>query len=508
MKIGPVEIVKAKESAQQRQQLGKLNSQLGAVRDEIRKLKIRSYDAAATTRHNANHWQYADNRDANSLIFQDLATLRNRCRYECRNNSYAAGIVDTLANDIIGTGPTPQLESDNPNINETEDKFIEWMADCNIEGGCLADMLRIVGGWQQCESGEGLLSFVNTKKISPREIAMRLLAIEPDRLFTPYNLLGANVLDNKVGEGIKFDDEGRPEIYYISKTHPGAMWKIANITEYDEVPARQIIHLFKKTRPGQSRGVPWLTPSLTLFAELRRFTSATIAAAESAANQAGILKTKVDTTDDDATYAGGEELEIPKNSWLTMPEDSDLQQMRAEHPATTYEMFKNQIINEIARCLNMPFNVAAGNSSNYNYASGRLDWQTYFRAILVIRRWLEGAALGRIFLAWYHEALMVPGYLKYATKDPVNITWHWPGSKHVDPIKEANAQKIRLGSLTTTLANEFAEQGMDWERELKQIAKEKALMKKLGLTMADIAKNQETKEEDDEDDDKKTKGRK
>ncbi|MFA7462435.1 MAG: phage portal protein, partial [Anaerovoracaceae bacterium] len=243
-------------------------------------------------------------------------------------------------------------------------------------------------------------------------------------------------------------------------------------------------------------------------AELRRFTSATIAAAESAANQAGILKTKVDTTDDDATYAGGEELEIPKNSWLTMPEDSDLQQMRAEHPATTYEMFKNQIINEIARCLNMPFNVAAGNSSNYNYASGRLDWQTYFRAILVIRRWLEGAALGRIFLAWYHEALMVPGYLKYATKDPVNITWHWPGSKHVDPIKEANAQKIRLGSLTTTLANEFAEQGMDWERELKQIAKEKALMKKLGLTMADIAKNQETKEEDDEDDDKKTKGRK
>ena len=29
----------------------------------------------------------------------------------------------------------------------------------------------------------------------------------------------------------------------------------------------------------------------------------------------------------------------------------------------------------------MPFNVAAGNSSGYNYASGRLDWQTYFRAL-------------------------------------------------------------------------------------------------------------------------------
>jgi ABC-type branched-subunit amino acid transport system ATPase component len=28
-----------------------------------------------------------------------------------------------------------------------------------------------------------------------------------------------------------------------------------------------------------------------------------------------------------------------------------------------------------------PFNVAAGNSSGYNYASGRLDHQTYFKAI-------------------------------------------------------------------------------------------------------------------------------
>jgi hypothetical protein len=30
-----------------------------------------------------------------------------------------------------------------------------------------------------------------------------------------------------------------------------------------------------------------------------------------------------------------------------------------------------------------PFNVAAGNSSGYNYASGRLDHQTYFKAIRV-----------------------------------------------------------------------------------------------------------------------------
>ena len=47
--------------------------------------------------------------------------------------------------------------------------------------------------------------------------------------------------------------------------------------------------------------------------------------------------------------------------------------------------------------------------------------------------------------------------------------------------KEANAQKIRLASHTTTLANEYARQGRDWEAELKQRAKEIALMRELGL---------------------------
>ena len=46
--------------------------------------------------------------------------------------------------------------------------------------------------------------------------------------------------------------------------------------------------------------------------------------------------------------------------------------MQAEQPTTTFAEFKHEILNKIARCLNMPFNVGAGNSSGYNYASERL----------------------------------------------------------------------------------------------------------------------------------------
>jgi capsid protein len=53
----------------------------------------------------------------------------------------------------------------------------------------------------------------------------------------------------------------------------------------------------------------------------------------------------------------------------------------------------------------------------------------------------------------------------------------------VDPQKEANAQATRLASHTTTLADEYARKGQDWEAQLRQRAKELALMTELGLTV-------------------------
>jgi hypothetical protein len=48
--------------------------------------------------------------------------------------------------------------------------------------------------------------------------------------------------------------------------------------------------------------------------------------------------------------------------------------------------------------------------------------------------------------------------------------------EHVDPAKEARAQALRLSNNTTTLAQEYARQGRDWEEELRQRARELELM--------------------------------
>jgi capsid protein len=240
-------------------------------------------------------------------------------------------------------------------------------------------------------------------------------------------------------------------------------------------------------------------PALPLFAQLRRFTLAVLAAAETAADFAGILYTDAPANGEADAAEPFEPIELEKRALLTMPGGWKMSQMEAQQPATTYAEFKHEILNEIARCLNMPFNIASGNSSGYNYASGRLDHQTYFKAIRVDQSHLERVVLDRILAAWLDEAVLISGLLP-AGIGPIAEwphQWFWDGHEHVDPAKEATAQGTRLANHTTTLADEYARRGQDWETQLRQRAKELALMTELGLTLAQVSPHTPTEVPDD-----------
>ena len=111
-----------------------------------------------------------------------------------------------------------------------------------------------------------------------------------------------------------------------------------------------------------------------------------------------------------------------------------MSQMQAEQPTTTYGEFKHEILNEISRCLNMPYNIAAANSSGYNYASGRLDHQTYYKAIRVDQAHLETVVLDRILAAWLDEAALVPGLIPIGVGPIASWPhqWFWDSHEHVD----------------------------------------------------------------------------
>jgi lambda family phage portal protein len=464
------------------------------MRGEVRFLRLRPatyslqarFDAALTTPDNRKHWANADHLSPDAAASPEVRrTLRNRARYEVANNAYARGIVLTLANDVIGTGPRLQMLTDSAETNRViEAEFARWAKTVG-----LPEMLRTMRQ-ARAQDGEAFALLFNNERLdAPVKLDVRL--IEADQVTTPtLSLAKTNAVD-----GIVLDEFGNPREYHVLKEHPGDEKALAT-TEYDRIPAASMIHWFRADRPGQNRGLPDILPALPLFAQLRRYTLAVIAAAESAANIAVLMKTNAPAGGEAAEVEPMTEMEFAPNMAVFTPEGWEPSQVKAEQPATTYDMFKREILNEIARCLNMPFNIAAGNSSGYNYASGRLDHQTYFKAIRVEQAHLECVVLDRILSAWLAEAVKVfeLGHIGEATHQ-----WFWDGHGHVDPQKESTAQTQRLASHTTTLATEYARQGKDWETELRQRAKEVALMKELGLSSAEATPSAPA--ENDKDDD-------
>lgn len=440
------------------------------------------FDAAQTTKDNAKHWAAAEflsaDAEADSAVRK---ILRTRARYEVQNNSYARGIVSTLANDTVGTGPRLQMLLDDENVNhEIEHDFAVWAKRVR-----LAEKLRTIR-MARCQDGEAFVILAQNPRLKAK-VRLDLQLIEADRVTNDELENDPNQVD-----GILFDVFGNPVSYKVMKFHPGG--RAAFSTEVVNVRAENMIHVFRQDRPEQHRGIPEITSALPLFAHLRRFTLAVVTAAEAAADFAGVLYTDAPANGEADAVEAMDSIQLERNMLLTMPGGWKMAQVDPKQPVTTYGEFKREILNEISRCLNIPFNIAAGNSSGYNYASGRLDHQTYYKSLKVDRAYIEDVILDRVFEVWLTEWRLV----KRKNLDACDCrhVWFWDGQEHVDPQKEANAQSTRLQSRTTTLAAEYARQGKDWETELRQIAKEQSLMKELGIAPEEAVPKQKEEEEE------------
>ena len=459
-----------------------------------------SFDAAETTRLNERHWANADGLSADAAANpQKRKNLRERARYEAQeSNPYAKGASLTLANDTIGTGPRLQLMiPGRPDVSRAiEREFMLWSYEVR-----LADKLRTMR-MAKAVDGEAFAKFVTNWNL-PTRVLLDLQLIEADRVTSQSIYPDDDPLNV---DGIRYDSVGNPISYTVLREHPGATSFYREFGEYDIVDARDMVHLFRRDRPEQHRGVSEFAPSLQVFAELRRFSKATILAAEYAASLTGVLYTD-DRDDLDGTDSvdavPGESVETDINTLTVLDAGRKLAQLKAEHPATTYEMFHREKLKEAGRCLLMPYPILAGDSSRSNYASGRLDHQTYDRSISIEQDYIGSACLDRLLLRWLEELRLddlTDGKARNKNRRrptderlvktwdglPPTSEWNWlwffDGRPHVDPLKEAAASTTLINGLLQTEKAYFAERGLDWEEQERQMATE------LGVTVADFRK--------------------
>jgi len=437
------------------------------------------FDAAQSTPNNERHWANVDSLDADASTNSFVrSTLRMRSRYELSNNTYAHGIATTRAHDIVGTSPRLQMKTTDERFNRiVEDQFKAWAGQVK-----LADKLR-TARYSQTASGEAFLFMVDNDAIRfPVQLDLRV--VEADQVADPTGMAITNANPNYV-DGITYDDKGNPLTYDLLDEHPGSEFATFTTTDFQSVDSRFVIHMFKRLRPGQSRGIPEFTQALPLFAQLRRYTLAVVRAAETAAANAYVIQTQHPSLDPMDTTPF-ETIDIDHNMMTVMPAGWTASQMAPEQPTNTYADFKREILNEIARVLEVPFNVAAGNSSGYNYSSGRLDHQSYFKAIKIEQFELSHNVLDRIFNQWFFLAARQGILGQIPRNERMRREWFFDGFEHVDPLREATAQALRLENFSTTYADEYAKQGKDWQQQLAQVAREREMMDQLGITTQEV----------------------
>ena len=427
-----------------------------------------SYDVAQTTTNNSRHWENADALSpqlANSAATRKI--VRQRARYEIlENNCYAKGIVLTLANDTIGTGPRLQLRTGDDGVNnQVETRYSEWSDE--VRKAEKLRSMRVAKG----VDGETMAHFATNEKLR-HAIKLDLAVTECDQFTTPFDKGQLSQVD----DGIEYDAYGNPLWYYRYKSHPGGQSWFSDPFAYERLPADQVIHLYRCDRPGQLRGMSEFVTALSIFAQLRGWTQAELDAARCAASQNAVMKTTGSAVADPDEVEALDAIPFERNGALTLPRGWDITQLKSEHPGPQSESFERRRVREIARCVNMPLIIALGDSTDANYSSGRLDHQTYFKSIWVERHYWECACLDRILLAWLREAALIPGYLPDELKALARAgqlpphEWFWDGFKHVDPEKEANALSMRLSVGDTNRAAAAAEQGLDIDREDEKAA--------------------------------------
>lgn len=448
--------------------------------------------------------------DADADILPDLPTLRERSRDLLRNEPLATGIVNTKVTEVVGTGLKHQsrVNRDILNLSEEQAEELENKIDTewslfwdNIE----VDLARTLNGngiteqvyRQEKENGDVLILFPRiTRGDTPYSLRMQI--VEADRLcnkdFQPNtkNLSG----------GIAKDNNGAPTKYQVLQSHPGAIMSLSN-RKWKEILAygsktglKNVIHYFHPTRPGQSRGVPDLSPVVELIKTLGAYATNELVAAEVASLFTVFIKSTTGETEMDLTKMAGEtgatssddNVKLGNGAILGLRNDESIETADPKRPNQAFDQFIKAISRQIGVAVNLPYEILIKHFTA-SYSASRAALLTAWKYFIAERKWLADNFCQPVKNIWMYEAvgmgrIAAPGFFT----DPIlrrayaSSMWTGPAKGMIDEKKEADAADKRIEIGITTIAEETIQMtGGDFDTNHPQRAKEHKLRKEAGL---------------------------
>lgn len=476
------------------------------------------------TAHHAASWYNRDTAawrprrgSADADLLPELDTMRGRSRDLGRNNGVARGIIQTIVDNVVGVGLRLSAKPDYKALGKDKAWADAWRADVQSRFAAYwcttaihsadtlnGDQLAALALRSQLENGDavGVLDWIPDRGDG---FATKIKTVESDRLSNPQGEVNSPALRG----GVKLDPTtGAPVGYWIRNAHPGDAYMLGmNVfPDWEFVPRRtssgrlRLLHMFEGDRPEQHRGKPLLASVMPMFKQIGRYTAAELAAAVANAMVAGVITTPMSHEDilemfklpsgefDVQRYLQMRDdhaVGLESGSILPLAPGDDFKSHLPQRPASGFAAFVESTLRQVGAAADLPYELVLKDFSKTNYSSARAALLEAWRSFMRRRDNLGSQWCDPIYWCWLEEQvnagnIEAPGFYENRAAYQ-RCKWIGPGRGWVDPVKEAMAAQIRIDSGVSTLEDECAEQGKDWEEVMEQRSTELTRAKELNI---------------------------
>jgi len=463
----------------------------------------RSYEGAGKGRRN-DGW-ITTGSSANAEVGAAASLLRQRSRDLLRNNAYAAAAVRALSSNIVGDGIRAKSNTGDPALDAEVDQLWRSWERC----ACGALPIGFYGVQALAvrsflESGEVLLRRRRRRREDRLPVPVQIQILEADQLdgskSTQLGDAGARIV-----QGIEFSPTERRVAFHILKSHPGeTIVSLRAGRETVRVVADDIAHLYEPQRPGQVRGVPWLTPAIRRFRDLDSYEDAELMRKRVEACVAGIIFSDDENEEGIApavTDTNGDPVETLEPGLLAICRGGKSVTFNTPHGVGGYDAYKRAELQSIAAAVGLSYELLSGDLSKVNFSSIRAGLIEFRRSVDALRANLVVPMLCAPVWKWFLEAAIADGKLPQPIDGDLAaaypVKWTAPRWQEVDREKDTKADAGELAA-TGGLRALLAGKGIDFEEWLAEEVATRAALEEAGISFPWLGGSAAPAEEEEE----------
>ena len=361
-----------------------------------------------------------------------------------RNNPLAQRVKMIYASNIVGAGINLDISGSNKRVTKDFSEFYEEWAkstSCDFDGHNSFSGLMWLLGATVVESGGCFIRFhINHAMVMP----LQLQLIEQTYLDPTKDRNSAD--EGLIINGVQYSKLGQVEGYHIDIDPTGTNQRgISNSRYYKKDD--EIVHVFRRERPGQHLGISWLAQIATHLERYETLQDAKVMQQQIAACLAILIEdAPTQMNSDNKSTPLSDKLEpgmieyIPTGSkvtTITPPRVDDSQH------------FITELKNDMAVGSGLSYQQLTGDYSKFNFASGRMGNIEFNRYLDSIQQFMLVPSLDKVL-----NKLFSLYQVKKGGNTTIQTEWVFPPRAAVNPKEEVETivMKARSALITPQVA--------------------------------------------------------